>query len=312
MDIGFIGLGSMGQGIAANLVRAGHRVRVWNRSRGPVGELERQGAHGVATARDAFTGDAVLSMLPADDVVRSVIIDGGLIAEAPRGLVHVNLATISVALARELAELHHAHGIGYVAAPVFGRPDVAAAGKLHIVAAGDPAAIARVQPLLDSIGQKTWPVGTEPHRANVVKLAGNFMIVSAIETMGEAAAMAEGYGVTHAELLDVLTNTVFPTPVYKNYASIIAAQRFEPAGFKLTLGLKDVRLVLEAGEAVNTPLPFASVLRDNLLDAVAHGLSEQDWSAVTEVARRRAGREGRHDGKPAFGLTAAHVRPGAA
>jgi 3-hydroxyisobutyrate dehydrogenase-like beta-hydroxyacid dehydrogenase len=294
VDIGFIGLGSMGQGMAANLVKAGHRVRVWNRSRGPVDSLVRQGAHGVATAREAFSGDAVLSMLPADDVVRSVIVDGGLVATAPRGLVHVNLATISIALARELAELHEAHGIGYVAAPVFGRPDVAAAGKLYVVAAGDPAAIARVQPLLDAIGQQTAFVGIEPHRANVVKLAGNFMIVAAIETMGEAAAMAEGYGVAPADLLGVLTNTVFNAPVYKNYAGIIAAQRYEPAGFKLTLGLKDVRLALEAGEAVHAPLPFASVVRDNLLDAISHGQSDQDWSSIAEVARRRAGHEGLH------------------
>jgi 3-hydroxyisobutyrate dehydrogenase-like beta-hydroxyacid dehydrogenase len=299
VDIGFIGLGSMGLGIAANLVKAGHNVRAWNRSRGPVDEIARQGAHGVATAREAFTGDAVFSMLASDDVVRSVIIDGGLIAEAPRGLVHVNLATISVALARELAELHRARGIGYIAAPVFGRPEVAAAGKLNVLVAGDPATIARVQPLLDAIGQKTWPVGTEPHRANVVKIAGNFMIASAIETMGEAAAMAEGYGITHRELLDVLTNTVFPTPVYKNYAGIIADQRYEPAGFKLTLGLKDVRLALEAGDAVATPLPFASVLRDSLLEAIAHGHSEYDWSAIAEVARRRAGHDGLHAARPA-------------
>ena len=298
MDIGFIGLGSMGQAMAANLIKAGHHLRIWNRSRGPADDLARQGAQGVATAGEAFAGDAVLSMLASDDAVRSVIIDGGLIAEAHRGLVHVNLATISVALARELAGLHHARGIGYVAAPVFGRPDVAAAGKLHVLAAGDPAAIARVQPLLDAIGQKTWPVGAEPHRANVVKIAGNFMIASAIETMGEAAAMAEGYGITHAELLDVLTNTVFPAPVYKNYAGIIADQRYEPAGFKLTLGLKDMRLALEAAGAVNTPLPFANVIRDNFLEAIAHGRSEHDWSAIAEVSRRRAAHEGRHAGTP--------------
>jgi 3-hydroxyisobutyrate dehydrogenase-like beta-hydroxyacid dehydrogenase len=289
VDIGFIGLGSMGQGMAANLVKAGHHVRVWNRSRGPVDDLERQGAHGVATAREAFSGDAVLSMLPSDDVVRSVIIDGGLIAGTNGGLVHVNLATISIALARELAELHRARGIGYIAAPVFGRPDVAAAGKLNIVAAGDPAMIARVQPLLDAIGQKTWPAGADPYRANVIKLAGNFMIAAAIETIGEAAAMAEGYGVAASDFLDVLTNTLFSAPVYKNYGAMIAAQRYEPAGFKLALGLKDVRLALEAGEAVHAPLPFASVMRDNLLDAIAHGQSELDWSALAEVSRRRAG-----------------------
>ena len=148
-------------------------------------------------------------MLASDDVVRSVIIDGRLTAEAPRGLVHVNLATISVALARELAGLHDARGIGYVAAPVFGRPDAAAAGKLHIVVAGDPASIARVQPLSMRWARRRGSSGAEPYRANVVKLAGNFMIASAIETMGEAAAMAEGNGVAAAELLDVLTNALF-------------------------------------------------------------------------------------------------------
>lgn len=284
----------MGRAMAANLIKAGHRVRVWNRSRGPVDELARQGAHGVATAREAFRGDAVISMLPTDDVVRSVIVAGGLLDDASPDLVHVNMATISVALARELADLHDARGIRYVAAPVFGRPDVAAAGKLQVVAAGDPVAIARVQPLLDAIGQQTWPVGAEPHRANVIKLAGNFMIVAAIETMGEAVAMAEGYGVQPGDLLDVLTNAVFTAPVYKNYGAIIAAQRYEPAGFKLMLGLKDVRLALAAAEAVHAPLPFASVIRDNLLDAISHGQSDQDWSSVAEVARRRAGHQPSH------------------
>lgn len=281
----------MGQAMATNVIKAGHRVRVWNRSRGPVDELVRRGGHPAAHARDAFAGDAVISMLPTDDVVRSIIMAERLLDDAPPNLVHINMATISVALARELAELHRARGIGYVSAPVFGRPDVAAAAKLHIVAAGDPAAIARVQPLLDAMGQKTWPVGVEPHRANVVKLAGNFMIIAAIEAMGEAAAMAEGYGVSPGELLDVLTNAVFPAPVYKNYGAIIAEQRYEPAGFKLVLGLKDVRLALEAAETVHTPLPFASVLRDNLLDAIGHGQSEQDWSSVAAVARRRAGHD---------------------
>jgi 3-hydroxyisobutyrate dehydrogenase-like beta-hydroxyacid dehydrogenase len=296
VDIGFIGLGSMGQAMATNVIRAGHRVRVWNRSRGPVDELVRRGALAAATARDAFTGDAVISMLPTDDVVRSIIVAERLLDDAPPTIVHVNMATISVALARELADLHRARGLGYVAAPVFGRPDVAAAGKLQIVAAGDPAVIARVQPLLDAIGQKTWMVGAEPHQANVVKVAGNFMIIAAIEAMGEAAAMAEGYGVAPGELLDILTNAVFPAPVYRNYGAIIAEQRYEPAGFKLVLGLKDVRLALEAAEAVHAPLPFASVLRDNLLDAIAHGQSDQDWSSVASVARRRAGREP-HDAK---------------
>jgi 3-hydroxyisobutyrate dehydrogenase-like beta-hydroxyacid dehydrogenase len=182
---------------------------------------------------------------------------------------------------------------------VFGRPDAAENGHLIVVAAGAAKQIETLKPVYEKIGRRLAVTGDAPEKANLFKIAGNFMIASAIESMGEAAAMAEGYGITPAELLDVLTNTVFPAPVYKNYAGIIAAQRYEPAGFKLTLGLKDVRLALEAADAVNTPLPFASVLRDSLLEAVAHGHAEHDWSAIAEVARRRAGHEGPHATKPA-------------
>jgi 3-hydroxyisobutyrate dehydrogenase-like beta-hydroxyacid dehydrogenase len=227
-------------------------------------------------------------MLADDDALRAVLTDDRALERAPRGLVFLNMATISVALAQELTERCNARGIIYIAAPVFGRPDAAAAGKLHVVVAGDPAAVERVQPLLDAIGQRTWPVGREPHRANVVKLAGNFMIAAAISSMGQAVALAERNGVAANDLLDVLTNTIFNAPVYKNYGGAIAEKRYHPPGFTLALGLKDIRLALAAGEAVQTPLPFASVLRDDFLDAIAHGQSGQDWSAVAEVARRRA------------------------
>ncbi|HEX5436101.1 MAG TPA: NAD(P)-dependent oxidoreductase [Gemmatimonadaceae bacterium] len=293
MDIGFIGLGAMGRAMAANLLKAGHTVRVWNRSRGAVEMLAKEGAIPVARARDAFRGDAVISMLADDIAVRAVILDERLLDAAPAGLVHVNMATVSVALARELAALHQAHDVAYVAAPVFGRPDVAAAGTLQIVAAGDEPSIERVQPLFDVMGQATWRIGQEPHQANVTKLAGNFMIASALESMAEAAAMAKGYGVAERDLLGVLTSTVFAVPVYRNYGALIAEQRYDPPGFKLKLGLKDVRLALAAGEAVSAPMPFASVLRDNLLDAVAHGDAERDWSAIANVAQRRAGRDRR-------------------
>jgi len=292
MDVGFIGLGAMGRAMAANLVKAGHTVRVWNRSRGPVDALVREGAVPATSARDAFRGDAVISMLADDAAVRAVVLDEQLLDGAPAGLVHVNMATISVALARELATLHQARGVAYIAAPVFGRPDAAAARKLQIVAAGDPAAIARVQPLFDVMGQATWRIGEEPHRANVTKLAGNFMIISAIEAMAEASAMAKGHGVAERDLLGVLTNAVFAVPIYKNYSALIAEQRFDPPGFRLKLGLKDVRLALAAAEAASAPMPFASLVRDNLLDAVAHGDAERDWSALARVAMRRAGRDG--------------------
>jgi 3-hydroxyisobutyrate dehydrogenase-like beta-hydroxyacid dehydrogenase len=289
MDIGFLGLGGMGKAMAANLVKAGHRVRVWNRSRAAVDALVAAGAVAADTPAEAFRGDAVITMLADDDATRQVVIAGGLIDQATAATVHVNMATVSVALARELTALHAARGVPYVAAPVFGRTDVAAAGKLNIIAAGDEAAIDRVQPLLDAMGQKTWRVGPEPARANVVKIGGNFMIGCAIETMAEAVTMARGHGVTAQEFLEIMTSTLFASPVYKNYGALIANAQYEPAAFRLALGLKDVRLALAAGEAAHAPLPFGSVLRDNLLDAIAHGDADRDWAALAKVAQRRAG-----------------------
>src|SRR6266704_3732484 len=199
MDIGFIGLGTMGSRIAANLVKAGHKVRVWNRSPQSADALAGVGATPVATAREAFSGDAVFSMLADDAAVRAVI--DPLLDNAPKGLVHVNMATISVALARDLAARHRARGLEYVAAPVFGRPELAAAGKLTIVVAGEPSAIARLEPLFAMIGQRTWPLGVQPERANVVKLAGNFMLGAAVEAMAEATAMAWRHGIALSALL---------------------------------------------------------------------------------------------------------------
>ncbi len=292
MDLAFVGLGGMGKGMASSLVKAGHTVHVWNRSRAAVDEIVRQGAHDASSLRDAFASDVVLMMLADDDATRAVIVDGQLFERAPQRLTLVNMATVSVALSRELTERCQEHRSGYVAAPVFGRPEASAAGKLHIVVAGDAASIGRVQPLFDAMGQRTWIVGREPYRANVVKLAGNFMIASAIATIGEAVALAEANGIRAADLLDVLTSALFTAPLYKSYGSIIADKRYEPAGFRLTLGLKDVRLALAAGEGVHTPLSIGSLLRDDFLDAIAHGQSDQDWAAVAEVARRRAGLDG--------------------
>jgi 3-hydroxyisobutyrate dehydrogenase-like beta-hydroxyacid dehydrogenase len=292
MDIAFVGLGAMGKGMAINLVKAGHSVRVWNRSRGPAEEVARQGARQLNSPREAAPGDALLLMLADDAAVRSVIAEAELLEKGPRGFVVVNLSTVSVALAQELTNQCQQHGMTYVAAPVFGRPDVAGAGKLQVVVAGDPAVVTRFQPLFDAIGQRTWHVGAEPFQANVVKLAGNFMIAAAIGSMGQAIALAERNGVAASELMEVLTNAVFTAPVYKNYGALIAERRYEPAGFRLVLGLKDVTLALAAGESAHVPLPFASALRDDFLDALAHGDSDLDWGAVAEVARRRAGMEG--------------------
>jgi 3-hydroxyisobutyrate dehydrogenase-like beta-hydroxyacid dehydrogenase len=279
MDIGFIGLGNMGQAMAANLLKGGHRLTVWNRSPAAAADLVKSGAILATDIQGAFAGDIVISML----------VDGGVIAAAPKGLLHVNMATISVALAEELTDLHAKHQLGYVAAPVFGRPPAAIAAQLNIVAAGPAALLDQAQPLFDLMGQKTWPMGEVPRAANATKLAGNFMIGAAIEAMAEATTMANGYGVAPAALLDVLTNTLFPSPVYKGYGAQIIEDRYEPAAFKLRLGLKDLRLALAAGEGANVPMPLASLVRDNLLDAMAAGDGDKDFAALATVSQRRAG-----------------------
>jgi 3-hydroxyisobutyrate dehydrogenase-like beta-hydroxyacid dehydrogenase len=288
MKVGFIGLGAMGSAMASNLVAAGHAVTVWNRSAAAAEPLASLGARVARSADRAAQGEALCSMLANDQAVREVFLDGGLLDAMDRGTVHVNHATISVALAQELAAEHEKRGLAYVAAPVFGRPDMAAAAKLNILAAGTPAAVAKVRPLLEAMGSKVWPLGDAPERANVAKIAGNFMLASAIESMAEATALTRAYGLGAADFLEVMTNTLFASPAYQGYGRLIAEQRFQPAGFALPLGYKDVGLALAAGDAARVPLPFAGVLRDSLLEALAAGDEALDWSALALVAARRA------------------------
>ncbi|WP_346948765.1 NAD(P)-dependent oxidoreductase [Dyella sp.] len=289
MKVGFIGLGAMGSAMASNLLKAGHSVTVWNRSPAATEPLASLGAKVASTPERAAQGDALFSMLSNDQAVRAVVLEGGLLEEMDKGAVHVNHATVSVALARELAAAHAQRGIDYLAAPVFGRPDVAAAGKLNIVTAGKPAVLERVRPLLEAMGSAIWPMGEEPERANVVKIAGNFMLGAAIESMAEASALTRGHGVSAGDFLHLMTSTLFASPPYQGYAKLIAEQRFKPAGFALPLGYKDINLALAAGDAARVPLPFASVLRDSLLETLALGDEDVDWSALSMVAARRAG-----------------------
>jgi 3-hydroxyisobutyrate dehydrogenase-like beta-hydroxyacid dehydrogenase len=293
MNIGFIGLGNMGSAIAGALLKARHTVRVWNRSPERARKLGAAGAQVAETPDDAFKGDVVFSMLGDDTALRTVLLDSGVLdrASGETVRVHVNMATVSVAFADELAARHAERGIAYVAAPVLGRPDVAAAGKLNIVAAGPTAALDAVQPLLDVVGQKTWRFGEVASRANVVKLSMNFMLAAAIESMGEAAALATGYDIKAGDILELASQTFFPGPVYQGYGRLIAASAYEPAGFKARLGLKDVRLVLAAAEAVTTPMPLASQIRDTLLEALTRGEGEKEFGVVLgRAAMRRAGR----------------------
>ncbi|KIP90686.1 NAD(P)-dependent oxidoreductase [Pseudomonas fluorescens] len=291
MRIGFIGLGSMGKGMAANLLKAGHEVRVWNRSQPAVEQLVSQGATAARDPGEAFDAEVVISMLADDAVTRSVLIDSGALASSKPGLIHLSMATLSVEFIKELAALHDSVGARLIAAPVFGRNDLAEAGKLNIAVGGPAPALARVQPLLDVMGQKTWPMGEDPVNAAILKIATNMMLISAIEATGEAMALTQSYGVGNSDFVEFITNTLFAAPAYKVYGPKIAARETEGAGFTLRLGLKDVGLALKAGEPNHVPLPVASVLRDNLLDAVALGEGESDLAALGVRAIRRSGQE---------------------
>lgn len=289
MEVSFLGLGTMGQAMARNIVRAGHQLTVWNRSAPPVQALVAEGAKAVQTVPDACSCPVVISMLADDAAVRDVLFtQGGLAAMAP-GTVHVNMATITVALATELEQRHQDQQVHYVAAPVFGRPEVAAAGKLNILAAGAATAIDTVLPIFAALGQKTWRLGEPARQANVVKIAGNFMIAAAIEALGEAMTLAKVHGIAESTLLDVLTKTILPAPLYQTYGGLMATGQFEPAAFRLALGLKDVQLTLAAAEDKQLALPLASMLRDTHLEAVAHGDGHKDWAALARVSFRRAG-----------------------
>jgi 3-hydroxyisobutyrate dehydrogenase-like beta-hydroxyacid dehydrogenase len=291
MDVGFIGLGHMGSGIAANLIKSGHRVRVWNRSPGPVETLVRSGAERAASPADALAGEVAFSMLSQDEVIEEVLIASRALDEARPGLVHVNLATVSVAFAQRMEAEHARRKLGYVAAPVLGRPDVAAKGELNVLCAGPSEAVDKVAPLLETFAARVWRFGDAAHRANVVKLCSNFALATMIETLGETGALAQAYGVAPKDLYEMMTGTLFAAPAYKTYSAIIQQSKFTPAGFKLPLGLKDVRLALAAGEAAHTPLPIASVLRDAFIEAEAMGEGDKDWAALAAGAFRRAGQK---------------------
>lgn len=290
MKVGFIGLGQMGSGIAKNLLKAGHDVTVYNRTRAKAEALVSKGAKVAATPGDACKGDAVFTMLADDKAVEAVVFDaGGILASLGKGAIHISSSTISVALSKRLAEAHAQAGQRYVAAPVFGRPEAAEAAKLFVVAAGPPAAVKAVSPLFDAIGQKTFVVSEAAEAANIVKLSGNFLIAAVIESLGEAMALVGKAGIDKHQYLDILTSTLFGAPVYKTYGNLIADAKFSPAGFAAPLGLKDVRLALAAGEDLRVPLPLASLLRDRFLTLLANGGEDLDWSAVGSLAAKDAG-----------------------
>ena len=290
MRIAFIGLGRMGVGMARNLLRAGHQLTVYNRSREKAEALKGEGAEVAASPAEACRDAQTAFTMLADDnaVAHTVFGEGGIAAGLPQGAVHISCSTISVSMSRRLATEHAAKGQGYLSAPVFGRPDAAEAKKLIVAAGGQAGEIERARPLLEAMGRAVFIAGPEPWQANLFKLCGNFMISSMLEAFGEAFATLRKSGADHHQFLEIMIE-LFGSPVYKNYGTTIADGKFEPAGFALKLGLKDVRLALEAAGEVNAPMPLASLLRDHFLAAISNGQEGMDWSSISQVAARNAG-----------------------
>ena len=291
MKIGFIGLGNMGAAIAANLVRAGHEVVVWNRSAAKAQSLVGLGAVLAPNPKAAAAErEAVFTML-ADDAALDSVLSGpqGLLEGLRRGSLHVSLSTIAVATAERLTALHAERGQHLLSAPVFGRPEAAAAAKLFVVAGGRKADVDLAKPLFDAISQRLFYIGETPSAANLVKLCGNFMILAAIETMAEAMTLAQRGGVAKKQFVEVMTDSLFDAPVYRNYGNGLVEGRFKPAGFAAPLGLKDMRLVGQSAEALRVPMPVLNVLRDHLLQTIAAEGEDADWSAIGRTIAKNGG-----------------------
>jgi len=289
MKVGFIGLGRMGQAISGRIIDAGFDLVVYNRTRSKADELEKKGARVAESIADACAGRDVVFTMLADDNALAAVADGGLLDNLSQGAVHVPMGTHSVTALLELKDKHDALGQAFVAAPVLGRPDAAAAGQLGIVPGGDPDAIARLEPLWQVIGRRTFDAGSNPAGAAAVKLANNMVLGCAIEAMAEAFALTRKFGVEPAVFNEVLTDGLFAAPAYKVYGGIIANESYENVGFAVTLGFKDSNLMLAAGQAANVPLPSLNVYRDTLLEALAQGEGDLDWSVMARVRARASG-----------------------
>jgi 3-hydroxyisobutyrate dehydrogenase-like beta-hydroxyacid dehydrogenase len=290
MRVGFIGLGHMGHGMALSLLKAGHEVTVYNRTRAKAEELAGSGARVAGSTAEACRGDAVFTMLANDDAVQSVVFgEGGILSNLGRGAIHISSSTISVDLSERLTEAHAKTGQRYVAATVLGRPDRAAAGELTVIVAGPADALAKAQPLFEAIGESTTAFGETPSAANLVKLSANFLFATVFESLGEAIALIDRGHVDKQHYVDFLNSTMFGSPAYKIYGALVAADEEPPVGFAAPLGFKDIRLAIAAAEKLGVPMPFASVLHDRFVELLATRGENHDWSAVGRVAFRDAG-----------------------
>lgn len=290
MRIGFLGLGNMGRAMARNLIRAGYELTVYNRTRSAAEALVAEGARVADFPAEAARREIVLTMLADDHAVESVVLGShGVLEGMQPGGLHISMSTISVDLSQRLSHAHHQRGQQYVAACVFGRPEAAAAAQLFIVAAGAGEALSKAKAVFQILGQRTFEVGERPEDANLIKLFGNFLITCVLESLGEVFTVAAKAGINPRTVLEVLTGTLFGAPVYSTYGPKIIEGKFSPAGFKLPLGLKDTRLMLQAAESLSAPMPFANVVRDHFLSAIANGYGDLDWSALALVIAQSAG-----------------------
>jgi 3-hydroxyisobutyrate dehydrogenase-like beta-hydroxyacid dehydrogenase len=289
MKLAFVGLGNMGSPMARNLIAAGHDLTVYNRSREKAAALGGGVRIASSPAEAARDCDVAITMLADDSAVEQVVWgESGVSRGLRSGAVHLGCSTISTAMARRLASEHGADGQKYVSAPVFGRPEAAAAKRLLVVSAGDRETVQQLAPIFDAIGRQTFLAGTEPWQANAVKVCGNFMIASMLESFSEAYATLRKAGVDPHLFLDLMS-ALFGSPVYANYGKLIADEKFEPAGFALRLGFKDARLAIETARECQSPMPIASLVHDRLLEAMALGMGDIDWSGVAKVSAKHAG-----------------------
>ncbi|MCP8969309.1 NAD(P)-dependent oxidoreductase [Ectobacillus ponti] len=289
-EVGFIGLGSMGVPMVQNLLKEGFRVKVYNRTPEKASGLVEAGAQQVYHPSEAAAaGGIVITMVSNDQALQEVT--HAFADQLGAGGVHLSMSTVSPETSRQLALYHQERGSEYVASPVFGRPEAAAAQKLFILSSGPREAKERVQPLQEALGQRVFDISEEPGGANVIKLGGNFMIMAAMEAMAEAFNLAEKSGIDRNLAAEVYASTLFNCTVYQGYGKMIAGKAFEPAGFQLGLGLKDCNLVLQEANSLQTPMPLASLLHDRLLASAAKGRAQQDWSALARIALEEAGLE---------------------
>jgi 3-hydroxyisobutyrate dehydrogenase-like beta-hydroxyacid dehydrogenase len=291
MTLGFIGLGHMGLPIAANLLKAGYQLQVYNRTEQKAAPIIAAGAKWIDSPGGVIEpGGIVFTMLADDAAVESIVVGNpDFLGRFAGGGIHISMSTIAPQTARDLAEQHAKKGVAYLAAPVIGRPDRAAAGSLFILLAGESNAKQAVEPLLKNLGQRIFDFGEEPWQANIAKLVVNFNIAAAIECMAEAFTLAEKEGIPRLKMTELLSETLFSSVVYKEYGNLVARHQYDPAGFRPRLGWKDVRLALQVAQESETPMPIGSLLGDRFLSALAKHRGDLDWSALALGASDDAG-----------------------